>query len=110
MKKFDEFKTLVNECMSNITDQSKVSMLLKEIQDAYLESSTEYEKTLIANEELTKNNTDLQKANMQFLLSYGASVSNNQQNQQIQQIQSQPDEEKAIALTDLVDDKGNLKF
>lgn len=98
----DEHKNLLNEILSNLDNQAKVSEVLTTLTDDYTSLLSENATLTTTNSELTERNKQLLETNMNLFLKVGSP-----QNTQTDEITEQT--ENTMTFENLFDENGNLK-
>lgn len=106
----EEHETLVQNIMNSASNQAELSLLLTQLTEDYEKVLTESETATKSVTDLTADNENLRKVNMQLFLKVGHKDAGNQNNKEGSNGKEGNGEEgKTASFEELFDEKGELK-
>lgn len=100
----EKLKKLVNDIITNLSDQSRVTDLLNQIQEDNDNSLNTMSTLNTENEKLKGDNENLRSVNMKFFLKLGEQKEKIETNTEQEQ-----EQEQELKFEDLFNEKGELK-
>lgn len=101
----EKLKKLVNDIITNLSDQSKVTDFLNQIQEDNENSLNTMSTLNTENEKLKGDNENLRSVNMKFFLKLGEQKEKIETNTEEQE----QEQEQELKFEDLFNEKGELK-